>query len=296
MTDDPAPGDRTPDQLRQALAAHAETIEPSPDGLDRIEERLMNEPQTKNQRWMIGAASIAAALLIGAVAFVATNDDDTGVATQTTSTTSTTAETTTSTTAETTTTTEAPFTTDVDPYSVAYPSPLISQRFDSPDAVAANYATEVLGFTELVQSEFLEGDSRSGEFEITDREGNPTTTVFVRQMEDDTWYVLGSEASDVTVEKPEAGDAVTAPFETAGVALAFEGNVNVTVRTQDDSQPIGEGFVTGNGTPPAGPFVGEIDFTPPSEETPGIVIYRTLSAEDGHVLQASSFPIRLQAG
>ncbi len=295
MTDHPAPGDRTPEHLSAALAAHAETIEPSADGLDRIEERLMNEPQNNNQRWMIGAASVAAALLIGAVAFVATNDDDSGVATESTSTTSSTS-TPSTTAAETTTTTGAPFVPDVDPYAVAYPSPLTSQRFDSPDAVAGSYATEVLGFTELIQSEFFEGDSRSGEFEITDREGNPTSTVFVRQMEDDAWYVLGSEATDVTVEKPDAGDAVTSPFETSGTALAFEGNVDVTVRAQDDPETIGEGFVTGSGVPPAGIFEGEIEYTAPSAETPGIVIYRTLSAEDGHVLQATSFPVRLQAG
>lgn len=253
----------------------------------------MNEPQARNQRWMIAAASVAAALLIGAVAFVAIDDDDAGVATESTPTTAATSSTTA---AETTSTTGAPFVADVDPYSVAYPSPRSSQRFDSPDAVANSYATEVLGFTELVQSEFFEGDSRSGEFAITDRDGNPTTTVFVRQMEDDTWFVLGSGATDVTVEKPEAGDAVSSPFETAGIALAYEGTVDVVVRTQDDPGPIGEGFVTGSGVPPADMFVGEIEFTPPPEDAPGIVIYRTLSAEDGHVLQATSFPIRLQAG
>ena len=155
--------------------------------------------------------------------------------------------------------------------------------------------TDVLGFTELVASDFMQGDSRSGEIAITDREGNPTTTVFVRQMEDDAWYVLGSVAEDITVEKPEARDAITDPFDTAGVALAFEGTVDVIVRTQGDPEVIGEGFVTGAGTPPAGPFEGSIEFTPPAEETPGIVVYRTLSAEDGHVLQATSFPVRLQS-
>lgn len=286
------------DALRDALVDHARIIEPGPDGLRRIEERLMSEPTSpgRNRNWILGSVAAVVVVLLVALGVVLArdDDDDTDVAADTT-TSSTTAETSTTVAESTTTSTAAqPFEPEVDPFAVAYPSPRTSQRFESPDAAARAYATEVLGFTELVLGEFLQGDSRSGEFAITDREGNPTTTLFVRQMEDDTWYVLGSEATDVTVEKPEAGDAIASPFETAGLALAFEGTVDVLVRTQDDPMPLGEGFVTGSGVPPAGMFVGEITFTPPSAETPGILVYRTLSAEDGHVLQATSFPVRLQ--
>ena len=114
-------------------------------------------------------------------------------------------------------------------------------------------------------------------------------------MEDDTWFVLGSQTEDITVDAPAARDDVSSPFETTGEALAFEGTVDVIVRTQDDPALIGEGFVTGSGTPPAGPFEGSIEFEPPSADTAGIVVYRVLSAEDGHVVQATSFPVRLLA-
>ncbi|WP_436792937.1 Gmad2 immunoglobulin-like domain-containing protein [Actinospongicola halichondriae] len=297
MTDDHTTNNPdTASRLREALAAHAETIEPSSDGLDRIERRLMTTPtQTNSRRWLIAGGSVAAALLAAVVVFVATDDDDTGVATDTSTTTTTEeATTTSSTTAETTTsTTEAPFVSDVDPYGVAYPSPLHSQRFDSPETAGASYATEVLGFTELVVVEYREGDSRSGEVVISDRANGPETIVLVRLMEDDTWYVLGSQTDDIAVDTPTAGDELSSPFDTTGSALAFEGTVDVIVRTQDDPEPIGEGFVTGSGTPPAGPFTGEIEFTAPTEDTPGIVVYRILSAEDGHVTQATSFPIHL---
>lgn len=289
MSDRPTPHEPAEARLRAALVAHAETIEPSRDGLERIEERLMTRSTSPTtRRWLLGGGAVAAALLLGAVAFVVTDEDDAGVATDSTSTTTTTVDPTT------TTTTEAPFTTDVDPAAVAYPGPLTSQRFDSPDAVVANYARDVLGFTEFVQSDFREGDSRSGEVPVSDREGGPETVILVRQMEDDTWFVLGSVATDITVDSPEAGDGISSPFETSGQALAFEGTVEVIVRTQDDPTPIGEGFVTGSGVPPAGPFEGEIEFTPPPEATSGIIVYRTLSAEDGHVLQATSFPVQLQ--
>lgn len=251
----------------------------------------MNENVTSRTRpWALAVAGVAAAAVLGVVALVVTGDDDAPVATESTTTS------TPPTTEDATTTTEAPFASEVDPYGVAYPAPGTSQRFDSPESAAAGYARDVLGFTELVVGEFRQGDSRSGEVLISDREGGPETIVIVRLMEDDTWFVLASQTEDIVVDGPSAGDDVASPFETTGEALAFEGTVDVVVRTQDDPQLIGEGFVTGSGTPPAAPFEGSIEFDPPSADTPGIVIYRELSAEDGHVVRATSFPVRLLAG
>lgn len=296
----------TEDRLRTALSEHAQTIEPSGDGLQRIEERLMDpqndigDPGANGQSagrrnpLLIGAAA-AAAVVIGIVTFVAISDsDDSDVVADTTTTSSTSTSTTTTTSPP--TTTEPPFAPVVDPFAVAYPGPLTSQRFDAPEPAGRGYATDVLGFTDLVAGDFQQGDSRSGELTVSDRDGGPETTIILRQMEDDTWFVLGSQTSDIVVETPEAGDLLASPsFDTTGMALAFEGTVDVFVRLQSDPAPIGEGFVTGSGVPPAGPFTGTIDFDAPGAELPGIVVYRTLSAEDGHVVQATSFPVSLTA-
>ena len=288
------------DRLRAALGVRAAHIEPSPDGLDRIEEELMSEaPTSPNRRWIVGGLSAAAVLLVVVGLLVLDGDDaEEGIVADSTSTTT---ESTTTTEGPTTTTTEGPtttvtFTPEVDPYAVAFPGPGTSRRFDSPEPAAQAYATEVLGFTELVVGDFQQGDSRSGEVEITDRPGRQVTVVMLRQMEDDTWFVLGSSNGDITVEQPTAGAAIQSPFTTSGTALAFEGTVDVLVLAQDRPDPLGEGFVTGSGTPPAGPFEGEISFTAPSGDTPGVLVYRTRSAEDGHVQQATSFPVRLQGG
>lgn len=290
----------TQERLRAALADRAAHIRPSPDGLDRIEEKLMEErTRTDDRRWIYGVVSAAAVVLLVVVGFFVLGDDDDDAAVVADSSTSTTEEsttttssTTTSTTASTTTTTE-PFAPEVDPFTVAYPSPTTSQRFESPEAAGQSYATEVLGFTELVAGDYRAGDSRSGELPVTDREGGPETTILLRQMEDDTWYVLGSVTEDITVDQPQSGDPISSPFETTGSALAFEGTVNVLVRTLDDPTPLGEGFVTGHGVPPAGPFEGSIEFEAPSEDVPGIIIYLEYSAEDGHVRKATSIPVRL---
>ena len=289
------------DRLRAALADRAAHIEPSPDGLDRIEEELMSEaPTNTSRRWIIGGLSAAAAVLLVVVGLVVLADDDEQgiVADSTSSTTEATSSTTTegpTTTTEGTTTTTV-FTPEVDPYDVAFPPPTTSRRFDSPGPAAQAYASEILGFTELEMGEYLAGDNRSGEIEISDRPGGQVTVVFLRQMEDDTWFVLGSSNSDINVDRPTAMGSVASPFTTSGTALAFEGTVDVLVLAQDDPEPLGEGFVTGSGTPPPGPFEGEISFTAPAGDTAGILVYRTRSAEDGHVQQATSFRVRLLAG
>ena len=287
-------------RLRAALSDHAQTIEPSGDGLQRIEERLMDPrndigttgPASRRRNPLLIGAAAAAALAIGVVTFVAISDSDDGdVVADTTSTSST------STGPTTTTTTEPAFTTDVDPFAVAFPGPLTSRRFDAPEPAALGYATDVLGFTDLVAGEFQQGDSRSGELVVSDRDGGAETTILLRQMDDDTWYVLGSQTPNIVVDTPAAGDAISSPFETNGEALAFEGTVDVTVASQDDAVGRGsDGFVTGSGVPPAGPFTDSIEFSPPSEDAPGILIYRVFSAEDGHVTEATSFPVRLLAG
>ena len=85
---------------------------------------------------------------------------------------------------------------------------------------------------------------------------------------------------------------MASPFPTSGEALAFEGTVEVVVLAQDGTV-LGSGIVTGSGSPPAGPFEGSIAFDPPVQPTPGIVLYRIHSPEDGRVVQATSVRIRL---
>lgn len=288
----------TTERLRRALAARAETIHPEPDGLDRIEERLMaRTPLTDAQRWTIAGVAAVATLLVVALFVVTSGDDDTDVATDTT--TSTTApeedETTTSTTTtepEETTTTAA-FTPVVDPFAVAFPSPLDSRSFEEPQAAARAFATEVLGFTELV----IDGPTPTGEAQaevvVRSREGGPETVIALEQHDGGAWYVLGATTEDITVDAPTPGTSLASPFETTGQALAFEGTVQVVVLVQGDPAPIGEGFVTGSGSPPAGPFSGSIEFQPPEEPVAGTIVYRIQSEEDGQVTHAAAVRVRL---
>ncbi|MFP5322432.1 MAG: Gmad2 immunoglobulin-like domain-containing protein [Acidimicrobiia bacterium] len=255
------------------------------------------EPRTglsDAQRWTLGGLVALVVLLVVVIGVVAAGDDDEDVADTTTTTTTeaptTTSEpTTTSAPEETTTTTFEP---DVDPYEVAFPSPEASRSFEAPAAAARAYATDVLGFTELVIGAPSEGDGDRTEVVVQSREDGPETVVGLLRA-GDRWYVTGSETADISVAEPAPGTSLASPFRTSGEALAFEGTVEVLVLSQTQDAPLGQGVVTGSGTPPAGPFQGEISFTPPTEATPGVLVYRVTSPEDGRVVAATSLPVRL---
>lgn len=251
---------------------------------------------TDTQRWTIAGVAAVATLLAVALLVVSAGDDGDGdVATGTSTTTTEAPE-------ETTSTTEAPdeepttsttFATVADPFAVAFPSPEDSRSFDAPESAARAFATDVLGFTELV----LGGGAPAGEgttdVVIQDREDGPETVVSLQRMEDGAWYVVGASTPDITVATPAPGTSLASPFETTGEALAFEGTVEVLVLAQGEPTPLGQGVVTGSGSPPAGPFRGRIEFAPPQEPVAGVLVYRIHSPEDGRVVQAAAVRVRL---
>lgn len=257
---------------------------------------MARTPLTDAQRWTIAGVAAVAVLLVVALLVLSTEgDDDAGTASTSTSTTTEPIDETTATTTSEPggTTTSEPFTPAVDPFAVAFPSPRDSRSFDAPPSAARAYATDVLGFTELVLGAPTTTGEGTADVIIQDREDGPGTVVSLRQMEDGGWYVIGSSTEDITVTTPAPSTSLASPFETTGEALAFEGSVEVLVLTQDDPTPIGQGVVTGSGTPPAGPFRGRIEFQPPEEPVAGVLVYRTRSPEDGRVVQATSVPVRL---
>jgi hypothetical protein len=230
---------------------------------------------------------IAAAIVIVAVVAAVLASRDDGDSTVDTAATTTTGPTTTgdvTTTISTTTTGPA---TTVDPASVVFPDPTTSRRFDDPEALVQAFATDVLGFDEPIVGDLAQGDSRSGEIELRAfAEGNPTT-VMARQMEDDTWFVLGAAAESIRLDAPEAGATITSPEPLSGAALAFEGTVNVRLFVDGSPEPIAETVVTGRGDGELGDFTGELTFEAPEGATDGVLILSEASAEDVSTIAAT---------
>lgn len=276
-----------PDRLRTAITARTSSVEPSPDAIYRIEEKLMEAQRTTNRnRVLLGIGSVAAVLAV-IVGVLALSDDDETIDA---------ADTTTSTT-DTTTTTEATSTTlappsEVNPETAVFPDPMTSRRFESPEALTLAFATDFLGFREPIVGDFAQGDSRSGEIEVRAFEqGNPTT-VLVRLLEDDTWFVIGAVTESIRLDVPEPGATITSPQPLEGAAYAFEGTVSVRLHVDGVVEPIAETFVTGRGDGVLGDFSGELTFDPPSTSEYGVLVLFEASAEDGSTVAATVTRVR----
>jgi hypothetical protein len=166
-----------------------------------------------------------------------------------------------------------------------------STRFDDPVVAVTSFAVDYLGFTDPIIGEFRGGDARSGEVEVRAVDVGPPTTVLVRQLtDDDSWWVLGAVAENITIDEPTRGSVLTDPFTLSGQASAFEGTVDVELRTDTNGEPIYEGFVTGSGTPEPGPYSATIEFDSPGQVGGALVMF-SRSSDDGRVFEASALRV-----
>ncbi|MET0727925.1 MAG: Gmad2 immunoglobulin-like domain-containing protein [Acidimicrobiales bacterium] len=285
------------DRLRAAITARTSLIEPPAETLDLIEEKLMRAQRDDvRSRWLIGvgAAAAAIALVVGVLAI--TGDDDTELDTANTTTTTTQGTSSTETTTSESSTTETTSTTTlaptVDPASAVFPDPATSRRFDSPEAVAAAFARDFVGMTDPVVGTFAQGDSRSGEVEVRGFATGEPTVVLVRQLEDDTWFVIGAVTDSIQPATPEAGATISSPQSLTGAAYAFEGTVGVQLFADGAIEPIATTFVTGRGDGELGDYTGDITFTVPGGARYGVLLYASEGGEDGAPIAATAVRVR----
>lgn len=278
-----------------------------PDG--EIPESDLPYAEQRDYRVALVAAVVLALLLVALAVFLLTDDDDDEVTSGGTTTTldagststtggSTTSEASTSSSASSSSTSSQPAgggVTDEEAATIAWPEPSGSTTFTTPDDAAASFATDLVGFTDPVVGDFQAGDARSGEIEVRAIASGPATTVLVRQMSDDNWYVLGAVTPEIQVENPLAGTAIDHPLQVAGQASAFEGTVDVAVYERGNPQPLGTGFVTGSGGGAPGPFTGEVSWDNPGGGW-GLVVFSVASAEDGSIWQAAVVPVGFIGG
>jgi Immunoglobulin-like domain of bacterial spore germination len=270
------------------MEARASRVEPSTDGLSRIEEKLMDAQRSDNRKRVLlglGAAAAVVALVLAAV--VLTDDDEDPVSSDGTTTTTEATTTTTDPTTTTTTTFEG-----VDHDVPVYPDPTTSQRFSDPDSAARAFAT-FAGFTDPVIGSFQQGDSRSGEIEIRSFDGGAPSVVLLRQLGDDAWYVIGVSTDSIRLTTPEPGATLTSPQELSGQAYAYEGNVLVQLYADGVQEPIARTNVTGRGDGVLGDFTGELEFTNDTGATHGVLVLNGTSGEDGGATEVAAIRVRL---
>lgn len=242
-------------------------------------------PGGGRRRWPYLAAAILVAL--GALALVIVRDGDdstTSVPAPSTS-----ASTSTSVDPTTSTSTDVPA--PVDDALMLFPDPSSAARFGDPVAVARAFATELAGFTDPVVGEYRAGDARSGEVDVRPAITGPITTVLVRQLVGDDWWVIGSGTAAVEVTEPAVLDTIRSPVRLRGRSTAFEANVEVVVLQDGSDVHIGRGWVMGGASGEMAPFEGSLELSTPSADA-GAVILFTRSMENGHVWEAAVTRVR----
>jgi hypothetical protein len=257
-------------------------------------------PERSRATWALIALGVLVAILVLVLVVMATNDDDDDdVATDDTTTSvaePTTTEvddtTTSSSTASTTTeTTMAPGSvTDEEAATVAWPDPLAGAGFDDPTDAATEFATDVLGFDAPMVGDYQQGDSRSGEFEVRAVSDGPVTTIGVRQMSDDRFYVNFAASSEVELVMPTAGSAIDHPLQVEGWGRGFEGQVTIRVHDRVTGESLGEGTVTAGGAGEYEPFAGDISWDNPGGGW-GVVVATVNGGEDGTTWAATALPV-----
>jgi Immunoglobulin-like domain of bacterial spore germination len=196
----------------------------------------------------------------------------------------------TSTTAPSTTSTTSPQSAT---WTAVWPTAASNIRYQTPEAAALGFATDYLHMVNPVIGQFRQGDSRSGEMPVRPSATGPETTVLVRKLgSDNSWWVLGAGTAAIRLTEPVWNASITSPVTLKGTAMAYEGTVQTQVREDDNSKPLGEGYVTGRGDA-MGPFNGSLAFTKATSKYGAVVLF-TISGKDGSVMEASV--IRVQFG
>jgi hypothetical protein len=266
------------------------------------------EPGARQRPWPAIVLGVLAALLAVVVIVLLVRDDDSDVATD--ETTTTVEDTTTTTEEEATTTTEAETTTTEatadtirpggitreEAINVVWPDPASDTTFDEPGAAVESFAEDLLGFVDPVYSEFMQGDSRSGEMEVRATGDGPATTIGVRQLSDDTWYVLFAATSEVELTTPAAQATVDHPMDVEGTARGFEGQVRVAVYVRGDTEPLAEDFFTAGSGEELESFTGTLDWPIRGEGGWGVVVASTASGADGSTWAATAIPVGFIGG
>lgn len=274
----------TEDRLRAAMRAHAESIEPAPDGWTRIQERLHTMP-SRRARFLVvpAAAATVAAVLIG-VSLLGDDDPTAPPVAEPTSTTTTAPP-------PSTTTTTAPAARY--PANAVWPAQDSPRRFATPPELARAFARDFLGMKSPVVKTFRQNEPRAGEIDIHPNPRASIRTILTVQENDSGWFVTSANSPSIELDVPAADAAVTSPMKLSGRSVAYEGQVQMTLLEEGEPRfgtTLGSGYFTGNGDV-KGPFTASLKFTSPRTPT-GLLVLWTSSAEDGGLMEATIRRVR----
>src|SRR5664280_1171513 len=190
-----------------------------------------------------------------------------------------------------TTTTTTTLAATEQPATAIWPFASSATRFSDPLLAAQTFAIDYLGFTRPLIGAFQSGDNRSGEVQVRPSSLSIPTTILVRQLSSsNTWWVLGAVSPHIQVTSPTALSRISSPVRLTGRSTAFEAVVNVEVRQDGSLNALVRSTVMGGSMGVMGPYARRITFPKPSAGG-GAIVYRTLSAKDGSVVDATALRV-----
>ncbi|CAN5146722.1 hypothetical protein BH18ACT4_BH18ACT4_15530 [soil metagenome] len=279
-------GPPTENRLRDALRAHADTVDPDETaGLDRI--RHLTGRARSRRRFDAAGLGVAAVLVIALVVVPGLGDDGSLVETVPP--------------ADEQSTTSAPTITTVPdattPSTVAAdPSPPAGTiwppaghaQYDDPVDAARSFVDEYIGFARPTFGEFSEGEPGAGEIEVfsTGENGLPraedvASTISLRRFGGDFWGVTSAQGDEIVLESPDPGDTITSPVAVAGRGSGFEAAILVEVRDSGSQagDHLARDVTMGGSGETLEPFAAEIEFSEPSSSSGSLLLVETTGLE-----------------
>ena len=173
------------------------------------------------------------------------------------------------------------------PETAIWPFASTVTRFGDPVLAAQAFATDYLGMVTPIMGAFQQGDSRSGEVPVRATPTGAVTSILVRELTlANSWWVIGASCTDIVVAAPSSSESISSPVKLRGRSTAYEAVVNVEVRQDGTLAALKSDTVMGGSMGVMGAFTKSMAFTVPSSRG-GALLFRTLSAKDGHVIEAS---------
>ena len=192
------------------------------------------------------------------------------------------------------TTTTTISTVPTQPGSAIWPFASTSIRFSDPVTATKRFATDYLGFASPLVGALHSTAPGSGQVPVKASPTGVVTTVSLRQFtSSNTWWVVGAVSPAIVVTAPPILESISSPILLTGRSTAYEAVVNVQVRQDGSLVALASGTVLGGSMGVMGPFSKSIPYAPPSSDH-GAVLFRTYSAKDGRVLEASAVRVKFR--
>ena len=172
------------------------------------------------------------------------------------------------------------------------------ERSSNPESAAIAAVDELLGITPVI-SDFMSGDSRSGEITVFSAgEGVWTvrSTLLLRQMStDDRWSVLGAIGPGVVIAEPASGSTHAPGWLTvSGRARGYEGTVIVSAHTSGNTpRLVDQAVVTGGSMNELEPFTTRLDLRQTTKGDVIAIVVRGDTGSEDDPGEFSAIPIRI---